>query len=124
MKQTDIIEKTIDLIIQQGNRALQNTHCVYKNDKGHKCAVGHWLSKKQLSEIEPVMDTIGDVEDLFHRLNIVYLKKQPDLFWHRLQMLHDNSNNWRMTDDKLSLSEKGILYLEIVFNYKYKAKTS
>jgi hypothetical protein len=80
---------------------LTSSRCLYKTDKGYKCAVGRCLTDKAidyLAETDALGASFNSVTTMPLPPNVVLFKEEysdiPDSVWTRLQCYHDRHDNF------------------------------
>lgn len=114
----DVLNDTINHY-NLNNRSLDNElNCIYLNKDGKSCAVGRYIDnvKEFIANNEYLNE--GSFTELYQEYNITFLKKEVqhldnEIFWTRLQLLHDDNFNWNET----GLSEDGLYEVEDIKRY-------
>ena len=87
-------------------RSIDSSGCVYKNERGHRCAWGWVDLSLDANDIGPVADlNAGIAADLgFNEL----------VFATQLQNLHDSSEDWKLEADFVSFADRNNLTIPVL----------
>lgn len=116
LSQEEIVLETVAFYNTENRAAIETVQsggytsakCEYITPDNRMCAVGRCLTKKGLERVMKTCpdDSASDV-DIKVGLNNVLKKKYTghgQMFWFRLQRLHDNKNFW----DEKGLNDHGV----------------
>jgi hypothetical protein len=124
LTQEEIVRETVGFYNVNNRAAVEKNNliggystskCEYVTPDNRMCAVGRCLTKKGLARVMKTCpdDSAGDLGIKVGLDNV--LKKKytghDELFWLRLQRLHDNKNYW----DEKGLNERGVRQVKDVF---------
>jgi hypothetical protein len=124
LTQEEIVRETVGFYNANNRAAVEKNNliggystskCEYVTPDNKMCAVGRCLTKKGLARVMKTCpdDSAGDLGIKVGLDNV--LKKKytghDELFWLRLQRLHDNKNYW----DEKGLNERGVRQVKEVF---------
>jgi hypothetical protein len=116
LTQEEIVRETVAFYNTENRATVEqvqsggytSSKCEYITPDNRMCAVGRCLTKKGLARVMKTCpdDSAGDVDSNIGLDNV--LKKKytghGEMFWLRLQKLHDNKNCW----DEKGLNERGV----------------
>ncbi len=108
----EIIDETVEWYSTDTSRRSLNTSdgntplCMYKNQKGNKCAMGRCADEEWLDQFYREKGHEPQINVVFDNLKKEY-QGHNESFWQRLQGLHDNRMYW----GKNCLTESGKLYV-------------
>ena len=76
-------------------RGREPNGCVFETEDGRRCAIGRYLTKKDLKNIhkEDLNGGVGPAE-IRHLVTSAVFKRLPVRFWDDLQAFHDDSSHW------------------------------
>lgn len=95
----EVLDDTINFYGKdpKGRRAENENGCYFLTSEGQKCAVGRYMTKKDLEKIDNqgMMD-YGFTKLVQEQINSKILKRLPESFWSELQYLHDYEYFWNL----------------------------
>lgn len=100
-KMREILENTVQYYSEDITRRsyiIENgeNSCVYISEN-KRCAVGRYLSDDILSKIiSDELNKFVSYSDLKEAFELEPLLNLPDIFWDKLQALHDHDNHWEI----------------------------
>jgi hypothetical protein len=122
-KMLEILDDTVKYYSEDTDRraVLYSGTCAYQDADGNKCAIGRYLSQKDMERIRLDYDLSTPLDGpcgIWDKITTAKIKSLSFAFWIALQSFHDANRNWT----KNGISKRGLQRARGIKNMILKGK--